>query len=860
MTLSTRSAAELGEARPAVHGGAGIAAREHAPYPSSDTDWGRFLLVLGQLGVLIALTYRFQLESEAFRRLLVLTAGGYAVHYLLPLRHRLGFFVALSFAGIVMVLGPVEAAWLIAIGLALIGICHLPLPVLARVAILGLTAIGFAILRIGVGSVPWSSALWPIIGSMFVFRLMIYLYDRSHETTSPRLSQTLGYFFLLPNVCFPLFPVVDFKKFRRHYYDEDRHKIYQVGIEWIWRGLLQLVLYRVIYYHFTLDPVSVADLGDLVFYMISTFLLYVRISGQFHVVIGMLHLFGFNLPETHHRYLLASSFTDFWRRINIYWKDFMMKVFYYPAFFRFRKLGDTQALVLATAFTFLMTWFLHFVQWFWIRGTLLIELNDVIFWTVLALLVLVNSLYETRRGRARILARTRTVRESVGLVLRTIGTFCVICVLWSFWTAESISDWWLMVRSSRTLPPWTSLQFALVAAAVVAAAAASVYIAWKGWGSADQRPDVRVPPSALLATTALVCLVTVPAIADRIGHRAFVDSLQSASLNRRDAEEFQRGYYENLLDVGRFNRELQQIYERMPRDFVRSLSVLGLSRRTGDEQDYELVPNKEGRFVGAMVRTNHWGMRDREYSLAPPPNVYRIALLGPSTAMGSGVEAQESFEALVEERLNREFSKESATGFEILNFGVAGYSPLHMLYQLERKVFAFEPHMALFLGHVSDLEGTSRRWARMVRSGFLPREPFYEDLQRRSGLTSQAGPNEARRRLKPFEGELLGWVYRQFVTRCRERGITPVFVYMQKVTEPGEVWTKTEREQILALAAEAGFPILDLSGVFHNRGEEDLWIAENDAHPNALGSRLVADKLYDLLHARASELRLGQPH
>ncbi len=94
---------------------------------------------------------------------------------------------------------------------------------------------------------------------MFVFRLIIYFYDRSHESVPPRLSQTLGYFFLLPNVCFPLFPVVDFKKFCRHYYDEDRHKTYQVGIEWIWRGLLQLVLYRVIYYHFTLDPVSVAE-------------------------------------------------------------------------------------------------------------------------------------------------------------------------------------------------------------------------------------------------------------------------------------------------------------------------------------------------------------------------------------------------------------------------------------------------------------------------------------------------------------------------------------------------------------------------------------------------------------------------
>ena len=36
---------------------------------------------------------------------------------------------------------------------------------------------------------------------------------------------------------------------------------------------------------------------------------------QFHLVIRMLYLFGFRLHETHHRYLLASSFTDFWRRI-----------------------------------------------------------------------------------------------------------------------------------------------------------------------------------------------------------------------------------------------------------------------------------------------------------------------------------------------------------------------------------------------------------------------------------------------------------------------------------------------------------------------------------------------------------------
>ena len=139
-----------------------------------------------------------------------------------------------------------------------------------------------------------------------------------------------------------------------------------------------------------------------------------------------------------------------------------------------------------------------------------------------------------------------------------------------------------------------------------------------------------------VATAAVLCVLTIPEVAGQIAAREIVASLQSASLNRRDAEHFQRGYYENLLDVGRFNRELQQIYANMPRDFVRSLSVLGLARPTGDEQDYELVPNKEGRFVGAMVRTNRWGMRDHDYSPAPAPGTYRIALLGPIDCDGIG--------------------------------------------------------------------------------------------------------------------------------------------------------------------------------------------------------------------------------
>jgi len=144
---------------------------------------------------------------------------------------------------------------------------------------------------------------------------------------------------MLPNVCFPLYPVIDYSTFTRTYYDRDAIRIYESGMRWIVRGLLHLVLYRFVYLHLAGDPSELHTLGDLVQFILSTFLLYLRVSGQFHPITGVLHLFGFRLPETHHLYYLASSFTEFWRRINIYWKDFMLKLVYLPELLPVAPLG-----------------------------------------------------------------------------------------------------------------------------------------------------------------------------------------------------------------------------------------------------------------------------------------------------------------------------------------------------------------------------------------------------------------------------------------------------------------------------------------------------------------------------------------
>jgi hypothetical protein len=98
-----------------------------------------------ELVLVLRLVHRMSLENAAFRQVLSLAAAGFVVNHFLPLRLRLGFFVALSGVSLAVALGSsmsdpgaglANAAWLAGICLALVGICHLPLRYWTRISIL----------------------------------------------------------------------------------------------------------------------------------------------------------------------------------------------------------------------------------------------------------------------------------------------------------------------------------------------------------------------------------------------------------------------------------------------------------------------------------------------------------------------------------------------------------------------------------------------------------------------------------------------------------------------------------------------------------------------------------------------------
>ncbi len=444
------------------------------------------LALLAQLALLVFVVGWFQIENPAFAQIVVpLAAIGFLIHHLLPRRHRLAYFTALSLIGFVTVLGWINTAWLVAVTMIFAALCHLPVPWLGRVAALLIAGAGLGLLRARADWTPFSSALWPILGSILMFRLIVYAYDvrNAKDRVSPTWS--LAYFFVLPNVVFPLFPVLDFATFRRTHYDRDAIGIYQRGMDWMVRGLVHLLLYRVVYQHFTVAPSEVVTGAKLVQYMVSTFLLYLRVSGTFHFIIGLLHLFGFRLPETHRFFYLSTSFTDFWRRINIFWKDFMMKLVFYPVYFPLRKRGETTALVVGTLAVFLITWLTHSYQWFWILGKWLLSWTDGLFWALLGVLLVANSLWEARHGRKRSLpGAKKRVSDALGAGLKAMLVFATICTLWSLWGSPTLGDWFdLMSVRAFDARDWAAVIGVL---ALVAVAAFVGELTGRSQGDADR--------------------------------------------------------------------------------------------------------------------------------------------------------------------------------------------------------------------------------------------------------------------------------------------------------------------------------------------------------------------------------------
>jgi hypothetical protein len=271
-------------------------------------------------------------------------------------------------------------------------------------------------------------------------------------------------------------------------------------------------------------------------------------------------------------------------------------------------------------------------------------------------------------------------------------------------------------------------------------------------------------------------------------------------------------------------------------------------RQRADFLISEIVPSTSTSFSATRVTSNRFGMRDREYEKMKPTNTYRFVLLGSSHEMGTGVKDDETFENLVEDRLNSRHEGRGYSRYEILNLSKGGDSVLQRLLRLEQSGFEFDPDAAILSVAAVDSEFVLQHLQTCLVRGIEPPSGYFEPLK---AITTKARVDGKmpdlmiKRRLTPYVPEIFRWAFQRFKLQCAQRGVRPLVMYRPAPVDPDGL-ESAGRKEMLSIARATGLEVIDLSAAFDSVADRNaLLVAKWDHHTNALGHRLLAKRLYN---------------
>jgi hypothetical protein len=809
-----------------------------------------YLATAVQLALIVIVVKAFAIEQqEHFLPVVGVATMGFLIHWWLPSNFRVPFFNVLSLGTIAMVLGWPNAGWVLGIGLGLVTVCLLPIPWRYRVLALLIASIVLASYRL-----DQAERFWPVLASLFMFRLIVFLFETRHATTRPPTGLTIAYFMPLQNISFLFFPILDYKTWCESYRPATSWELAQSGIRMMVRGLTHLLLYRVIKYFLLPSPHELGDAPHVLLFLVLNYALYLRVSGTFHLITGIFHLFGFGMPRTNENYFLASSFTDIWRRINIYWRDFMMKVFFFPAFFRMRGLGNRGAATLAILFVFLATWLLHVYQVFWMTRNLQFRIFDGFLWLCAGLLVVVNMQFDlSRAGKGRVGAKAVTLGSALRRALQVAGTFLVVSFFWACWNTPQVVPF---LRALPLTTPAGIRGLAQAAGWIIGAIAIGVAVQLiLPWLRSRQSWLFSTTPAvaAFRTTGILVALLAMlgPWTEQILSPRqsGMLLALRQQSSSPVEAAQAVSGYYEEMSRVHAPAGAWASLLEGKP-TVPPATHYAEMSRPSDPLLEREITPNFSGMIDGAVVNTNRFAMRDRlDRSLKKPDGVCRLALVGSSVIMGYGVGDEQTFARLLEADLNR--TEAGGRKIEVLNFGTGRSYALQRRELMSRKVFGFEPDAIYWFAHQDELIGTLNHVTSLIDKREPMPSPKLTEIVREAGISEHTKGLVIQALLQPHTKRIVSAVYREVVRDCREKGILPVWVYLPM---PGVVEISLKSDEIAALAEEAGFLVLNLAHWADGHPPSELIKGERDYHPNIKGHELIAAKLAAALRSQSKYL------
>jgi hypothetical protein len=184
-----------------------------------------------------------------------------------------------------------------------------------------------------------------------------------------------------------------------------------------------------------------------------------------------------------------------------------------------------------------------------------------------------------------------------------------------------------------------------------------------------------------------------------------------------------------------------------------------------------------------------------------------------------------------------------------LNFSVGGYTALQRLALLETKALPFDPDIVFYAAHPADQVTSTHRLAQFVRKGTENPYEYLRQLVHQAGVEGETNVTTIERALRPYNNDIMSWIYRRIVELCRQRSIVPVYIFLPTAGASGRV------PEHFNLAKEAGFVMLDLSDLYDNKDAASLHVSDWDTHPDQAAHELIADRLYKELKSNPALLQ-----
>ena len=260
---------------------------------------------------------------------------------------------------------------------------------------------------------------------------------------------------------------------------------------------------------------------------------------------------------------------------------------------------------------------------------------------------------------------------------------------------------------------------------------------------------------------------------------------------------------------------------------------------------FEHKPNSSMKLMNVMVDINSDGLRDRDYQIEKD-NKYRIIFLGDSLTVGWGVKEEDTFENILEEKLNSCFPT------EIINFGTGNYNTVQELNLFEKKGIKYKPDKVVLFYFINDAELTPKK-SKLWFLGYSEFISFY--WSRINIFIDKYMPSKSYKDYYSalYAGGQPGWENaKDAILRLKELSDKYGFQF-QVVLLPELHDTKYEifgdiYDKISLFLESNDIDYVNLGKLFRDQDNPiDLWVSYDDAHPNKIADKKIADDLVEFI-------------